>query len=145
MRGTRLPKQLAVAALVAVWANGCGGCQDAPVEPPPPVKGVLPKPQEAPRRAIEPKEICAVLVFSNPESGPAPLAVHLTAEGDCTSGTARVQWDFGDGSPGATGETVIHTFEKPGTYKVIGKMTSDALPGIEDSDDIDVEVLAPRG
>ena len=141
---------LAVVAVLAVALQGCGGCSETPPEAPPkPVRGNAPETRAAAPQPVltpqEPKEICAVLVFSNVEGGPAPLSVQLTSEGDCTSGQARVEWDFADGSPGATGETVVHTFEKPGTYTVKGKITSDELPGVEDFDDVEIVVTAPQG
>jgi hypothetical protein len=141
----RLACVLALASSLA----GCGGCQDkAPEAPPKPVQGNVPPaqaPAAAPVPAQEAKEICAVLIFANVDTGSAPLSAQLTAEGDCTSGTARFDWDFGDGSPGATGETVVHTFEKPGNYTVTGKISSDALPGAVDSDTVDIVVTAPQG
>jgi PKD repeat protein len=110
------------------------------------VKGNVPEiVPTVPAAAAEPKEICALLIFSNIDEGAAPLSVQLTAEGDCTSGTPRFDWDFGDGSPGATGETVVHTFEKAGTYTVKGKVTSDEIPGMEDVDEVDIVVTAPPG
>lgn len=86
-----------------------------------------------------------MLAFANREGGAAPLEVQFSAEGDCTDGTARFDWDFGDGSPATTGAQPIHTFEKPGTFKVKVKVTSDAIPGAEDSDEVDLVVTAPEG
>lgn len=142
---------LGVLALLGSFASGCGGCQGtAPEAPPKAVRGN--PPQAAAPAAGEPaqpapaaKEACAVLVFTNVDAGPAPLSAQLTAEGDCTSGTVKFTWEFGDGSPNATGDTVVHTFEKPGNYTVKGTATSDALPGVSDSDTVDIVVAAPRG
>ena len=136
----------ALALALAAGLYGCGGCQDSPPEAPPaPVKGQLPEvPQAQP--AAEPAEdrhLCAVLVFSDIDTGPAPLQVQLSAEGDCTLGTAKVTWDFGDGSPPATGNAPIHTFEKPGTYTVKGTISSDELPDLDDVDDVEIVVTAP--
>jgi chitodextrinase len=140
-----------IALLLAVLlaAVACSGCQEKTPPPPPPtpapVKGHLPEPAVTvpPAAAAEARDMCALLIFSNIEEGAAPLAVQFTAEGDCTSGTAKFTWDFGDGSPGATGETVVHTFEKAGTYKVKGRVTSDEIAGIEDVDEVEIIITAP--
>ncbi len=147
MRRTSASSRFAVLAPLLCTLAGCGGCQESPPPPPPPaaVQGILPtvpKPVAA-GATIPSQRVCAVLVFANPEEGPAPLQTQLTAEGDCTDGEARVSWDFGDGTPPATGMAVIHTYEKAGTYTARGKITSDALPGVEDSDEIEVLVTAP--
>lgn len=139
-----------VLALLGTFVSGCGGCQGTPPEAPPKaVRGNAPQAAPpAPEQAAQPppqlKETCALLVFTNVDGGPAPLSAQLTAEGDCTSGTVKFTWDFGDGSPNATGDTVVHTFEKPGNYTVKGTATSDALPGVSDSDTVDIVVTAPK-
>jgi len=149
MRKTHRARNLAVVAIAAASLTGCGGCEEPPPPPaPPPVQGVLPE-QAAPAKPNPPpvpdQHACGVLVFTNVDGGAAPLQAQLTAEGDCTKGTAKVEWDFGDGSPAATGPNVVHTFEKPGTFTVRGKITSDELPGIEDSDTVEIVVTAPQG
>jgi hypothetical protein len=149
MRDSARLALLSSITLLASLIYGCGGCQQPPAEAPPkPVSGNAPKPRAAqpPAPVGEAKDICAVLVFSNDAEGAAPLTVQFTAEGDCTQGTAKVAWDFGDGSPPATGETVVHTFDKPGNYTVKGTITSDALPGVVDADTTDIVVsAAPQG
>lgn len=148
MRPTRSLAQFAALAILASGLTGCGGCEGPPPPAPPPVQGVVPAPP-APAAAqgtpLPDQHVCAVLVFTNVDGGEAPLQAELTAEGDCTKGTARVEWNFGDGSPPATGTSLVHTFEKPGTYKVVGKITSDELPGLEDNDDVEIVVTAPKG
>lgn len=132
--------------------QGCGGCggtaNPPPQSPPKPVQGNAPKAQvpaaAPPVQGQEAKDACALLVFSSVDGGPAPLSAQLTAEGDCTKGTARFEWDFGDGSPKATGDAVVHTFEKAGTYTVKGRITSDELPGLEDVDDTEIVVTSPQ-
>lgn len=129
--------------------GGCGGTASPPAQSPPkPVQGNAPQAQAPaaapPVQAEEAKDACALLIFSSVEGGPAPLSVQLTAEGDCTQGTARFEWDFGDGSPKATGDAVVHTFEKPGTYTVKGRITSSDLPGLEDVDDTEILVTSPQ-
>jgi len=142
------PWRVVISSLAALaLLDGCESCQQPATEPPP--KAVSGNPLQRPMPAVrgteraEAKETCAVLVFVAEESGAAPFTAQFTAEGDCTSGTANVEWDFGDGSPHTTGKTVVHTFEKPGTFTVTGKITSDALPGVEDNDTVDVNVTVP--
>jgi len=150
MRQSSTAARTVIVALFFVF-QGCGGCSGpgkAPEPPPKPVQGNAP--QAAAPAAVatvpvaEMKDACALLVFSSVETGAAPLNTQLTAEGDCTKGTARFEWDFGDGTPGATGDTVVHTFEKPGTFTVKGKITSDELPGAEDVDTVEILVTAPQ-
>jgi len=145
MRLTKL-SLLYLFAAVAVAFQGCGGCHDrTPEAPPKPVQGNARKApvRKEPAEVPPPKDACAVLIFTDIDDGTAPLSTQLTAEGDCTQGTAKIEWDFGDGSPKATGENIIHTFEKPGTYMVKAKITSDEMPGVEDSDDLEIVVNAP--
>lgn len=137
---------LALAAAVVLALQGCGGCTDTPPEAPPaPVQGHLPPVAEekAAAPAAEDQHLCALLIFSDVEEGPAPLRVQLTAEGDCTAGTAKFAWDFGDDSPPATGPNVVHTFEKPGTYVVRATISSDELPGMDDTDEWEIIVTEP--
>jgi len=47
--------------------------------------------------------------------GEAPLDVYFDVEGE---GVVSYSWDFGDDSDSDKGESVFHTFEEPGKYKV---------------------------
>jgi peptidoglycan hydrolase-like protein with peptidoglycan-binding domain len=58
-------------------------------------------------------------VRAEPARGAAPLGVSLSATGE----TVAVHWEFGDGSPGADGATVAHTFVEPGAYVVVATAT----------------------
>ena len=51
---------------------------------------------------------------ANPTSGPASLSVAFT--NTSTGVISGVEWDFGDGSPIATGQNPIHTYTVPGIY-----------------------------
>jgi PKD repeat protein len=59
-----------------------------------------------------------VRALADPQTGPAPLRVRLTAAPrDVEDGTdLLVVWDFGDGGQGG-GEAVWHTYTAPGTYQ----------------------------
>lgn len=63
---------------------------------------------------------------SSPSTGVAPLSVFFSAasSSDSDGKIARYEWDFGDGM-GATGPTVVHTYEDPGGYTVRLTVTGD--------------------
>jgi len=56
------------------------------------------------------------IVATNATSGVIPFTVNATV--NAIGGTPPYQftWDFGDGTPQATGNTVTHTYQSPGTY-----------------------------
>jgi len=56
------------------------------------------------------------IVATNATSGVIPFNVNATV--NAIGGTPPYQftWDFGDGTPQATGNTVTHTYQSPGTY-----------------------------
>ncbi|MEO6671648.1 MAG: PKD domain-containing protein [Ferruginibacter sp.] len=57
--------------------------------------------------------------------------------------SASVIWDFGDGSPAASGDTVTHTYLLPGTYTVT--MTVTLLSGCTGVYQATVRVINPTG
>jgi PKD repeat protein len=64
-------------------------------------------------------------------SGTAPFKVYFDASGctfatGCGVGTATYSWNFGDGSPTATGVTTSHTYTSNGVYTVILTVTDSA-------------------
>lgn len=131
-----------LAALLA----GCGSCQGPELAPRAPVEGRLPVPRRPPQRPATPaRQACAVLGFPSADDGAAPLEIQLEAQGDCTEGDAVFSWEFGDGTPPVTGGLVVHTFEKPGTYKVKVTATSTVNPKLRDMDEFEIVVrkLAP--
>jgi glucose/arabinose dehydrogenase/PKD repeat protein len=57
-------------------------------------------------------------VAASPVTGPPPLAVQLTSAGsaDPDGDALTVTWDFGDGTAGASGAAVAHTYGGAGQY-----------------------------
>lgn len=130
---------------VGIALGGCGGCQEKELASPAPVRGQLPPTAIAQRPTPLPaKPVCAVFAFAAPESGPAPLQTSLSAEGDCNEGEPVFRWDFGDGTPPASGTVVVHTYEKPGKYSARVEISSTTRPAARDSDDIEVLVGEPQ-
>jgi glucose/arabinose dehydrogenase/PKD repeat protein len=58
---------------------------------------------------------------ATPSSGPLPLDVTFDGAGstDPDGDTLTYEWDFGDGSPRATGRTVVHTYTSAGSYTAV--------------------------
>jgi PKD repeat protein len=75
-------------------------------------------------------------------SGIAPLPVAFSGASSIDSdGTiAGYEWDFGDGSPVATGVDVNHTFTAVGTFTVTLTVTDD--DGAQDSTTLTIETVA---
>ena len=79
--------------------------------------------EKVPNQPVE-----TIIVFSEakPTSGAAPLTVAFTADPPQTISNPTYTWQFGDGGATSTGQSVSHTFTKPGIYKVVLKITSPA-------------------
>lgn len=79
----------------------------------------------APLQVIAQQELSASAT-AQPLSGTVPL--HVTFTGFAAGGSApyAFTWDFGDGSPLATGPTPEHTFTAPGTYTATLQVTDSA-------------------
>lgn len=77
----------------------------------------------------DPIETIIVWSEAKPTSGAAPLKVAFSADPPQDVTNAFYTWNFGDGSQPGTGQSISHTFAKPGVYKVILKVsnTSGAL------------------
>ena len=60
----------------------------------------------------------SAVMSANPNSGAAPLVTSFSASGssDPDGDPISFRWDFGDGSPVASGINVSHTYDTPGTY-----------------------------
>jgi PKD domain-containing protein len=76
----------------------------------------------------EPVETMIIWSEAKPGRGAAPLKVDFTAEPPDSAKQPTYAWNFGDGSAAGQGAQVSHTFDKPGVYKVVLKVT-DASGG----------------
>jgi PKD repeat protein len=83
------------------------------------------------------------VVSAAPLSGVAPIAVSFSSAGsyDPDGGIARVEWNFGDGSPAVVGATASRTYATPGTYIATLKVTDNA--GLTDTKSVTVNATAP--
>ena len=86
-------------------------------------KGVRKDMVNVPKQPIE-----TIIVWSEakPTKGAAPLKVSFLADPPADVTDAFYTWNFGDDSPPTTGQSVSHTFNKPGIYKVILKVANTA-------------------
>jgi hypothetical protein len=71
----------------------------------------------------QPIETLIIWSDAKPTSGAAPLAVSFTADPPEGVSGAVYAWQFGDGTS-ASGQSVSHTFSKPGVYRVILKVSN---------------------
>ncbi len=71
----------------------------------------------------QPLETIIVWSEAKPTNGPAPLAVAFVADPPESVTDPVYSWQFGDGAT-ASGPSVSHTFDKPGIYKVLLKVTN---------------------
>ena len=78
----------------------------------------------------EPPVAAFTLTPNTPVAG-QPIAFDASGSSDPDGTIVKYSWEFGDGTPLATGATVTHTFTAPGTYTVTLWVTDDA--GLVDS------------
>ncbi len=75
----------------------------------------------------------------------APKGMELTFSGssswDEDGHIAQWRWDFSDGTPVQSGETVKHTFTTAGTYRVTLTVEDNGSPPEEATDWVDVSVI----
>jgi hypothetical protein len=83
---------------------------------------------------------------AEPVSGAAPLAVRFDASAsrDPDGSLASFLWDFGDGMR-ASGQVVDHTFDAPGVYDVLLRVTDDAGAAATASSAVRVEIAMQGG
>ena len=91
---------------------------------------------------------CAPQVAAAAPSGTAPFEATFTSSADGA-------WDFGDGTPAGTGQSVTHTFTEPGVYRVrqtVGSVTGSTVvtvqptqaPALPQSDEFSGNELDPK-
>lgn len=54
----------------------------------------------------------------NPTAVKNPIVFYVTSFDDPESVILKIEWDFGDGTPGAEGPLTHHAYEKPGLYRM---------------------------
>ena len=84
--------------------------------------------------------VAAADIRVSPRDGDAPLRVNMAAAVVPPDAAVGYEWDLGDGAS-ASGESLAHTYEKPGTYPVRVRIT-DGRGGVREAKTI-VEVRAP--
>ena len=80
---------------------------------------------------------------ASPSSGPVPLTATLAGSGssDPNGDTLSYSWNFGDGTPAASGVSVTHTYNNAGSYTAT-LTVSDGRGGI-DSATVNIAVGSP--
>jgi hypothetical protein len=89
----------------------------------------------------ESADILTVEIISNDTEGIVPATFEF--EADITGGTEpyTISWDFGDGSGGSDGETVLLTFSEAGTYNIA--VTAADPTGQTASDTMEITMEGP--
>ncbi|MBA2325638.1 MAG: ThuA domain-containing protein, partial [Actinobacteria bacterium] len=81
-----------------------------------------------------------VFAEANPELGEVPLTVDFTATAtDPENAPVTFEWDFGDGTPTATGANVSHTYATSGTFTAT--VTGTDSGGRSSKDTVKVQVV----
>jgi len=77
-----------------------------------------------------------------PTSGVAPLMVNFgsTGSSDPDGSIARIEWNFGDGSPLVLAASASHSYEMPGVYTATLKVTDNA--GLTDTKSVTINANA---
>lgn len=86
-------------------------------------------------------EAPAAVIASSPTIGVAPLTVSFSGERS-TGAITSYEWNFGDGSPIATGAWASHTYTVAGSYSATLKVTNSA--GYADTRAVTVTATSPQ-
>ena len=137
MRVSQGTSLLVAVAVGCLCSGGAARAADAPA-------GATP----LPTLTKDERAILNKLLFhtsADPNSGPAPLTVHFSAEPFETDHPVNPKyvWDFGDDTPKVRKQNPTHTYKKPGNYKAVLRVTADG--GQAGGDDFDIEVEEPEG
>jgi PKD repeat protein len=142
MRLNSLPAWLAVGAVTVGVA--CGPAEEPAstptVAPSSTTTAVTPTTRPAARDAEEwdPDYELDVIAEAEPDEGPPPLKVQLTASvEEDTGGPFTFSWDFGDGQT-STEQNPVHVYEKLGEYTAV--LTVKSVRGNTGTDEIDIFV-----
>jgi PKD repeat protein len=84
------------------------------------------------------------IIRSNVTAGNAPLTVVFSGASSTPSAGSitSYEWNFGDGSPVATGVSVSHTYNAAGTYAATLKVTNSG--GLTDISSVTITVISPQ-
>lgn len=75
---------------------------------------------------VNPNQPPSASITATPQSGPAPLDVQFFATASDPDGSVvAYSWNFGDGSPLASGVSVTHHYASPGSYQVTLTVTDN--------------------
>jgi PKD repeat protein len=99
-------------------------------------------PVEEPPVEEPPVEELTAQITSNATNGTAPATFEFGAEVAGGSEPYTIEWDFGDGSAGSDGESVVHTYEAAGTYTVTLTVTDSDEQEVSDTMQVTVEESA---
>lgn len=131
---------------VLTTVPGCNGChKDGPAPAGQAAPAVESGQPAAPAEAAaaddaEPglEDDCMVIADVTTDYGPPPLKVRFSAEIECThSGTPKVTWDFGDGTPVSNEMNPRHVYEKPGDFTATVTVT---LGSVTSFDELEITV-----
>lgn len=116
---------LIIVFLVFFGFSACKGEKTPPAPPPESPKpqssaAATPQPAEDAESAAEEEKSTEFEIDGDADRyvGPVPLSVQFTMTEANAKGPVEYEWDFGDGSPRATGKDQKHTYVKPGTFVV---------------------------
>lgn len=127
----------AIAVCVVAGIVGWTGCQgDAPARGP---AARSERQSLRPPGAIDGEPDCFVMLDAEPDFGEPPLTVQFVAEASCTATPIAYTWEFGDGSTGDSRPRQSHTYEHPGEYVAVVRVSSPDGGASDDEMEISVD------
>ncbi|MDG2304361.1 MAG: PKD domain-containing protein [Candidatus Binatia bacterium] len=132
-----------LAAAVCLLAAACSSPADEAAKPADSAPGAQAPAAES--DATPPKATVEVItselfvdIEAEPDEGPPPLTVQLTATVEDNTGAVECEWDFGDGSPKGSGLNPTHVFSTVEDYEVIARCKDST--GVAGEGEVDVFV-----